>query len=150
MTGRWLALPVDAGLLCGSSPTGNSFASAAMRSKSHRLQVFISRLKAAPPVSTKTEALALIATVLDEVEDELSGIVANPANWRSDGRMYPPQDDNARASVTPPGITVYRSRHHRTLLWESGGFAIVQVGTGDVVVVKPGTDGVHVDPTGVE
>lgn len=96
VTGRWLALPVDAGLLCGSSPTGNSFASAAMRSKSHRLQVFISRLKAAPPVSTKTEALALIATVLDEVEDELSGIVANPANWRSDGRMYPPRRQCAR------------------------------------------------------
>lgn len=121
-----------------------------MRSKSYRLQVFISRLKAASPVATKTEAFALIAAVLDRVEDELSGIVANPANWRTDGRMYPPQEDNARDSVAPPGITIYRNRHHRTLLWKSGGFAIVEVRTGDVVVVKPGTDGMRVDPAGVE
>jgi phytoene/squalene synthetase len=40
----------------------------------HRLDEFYRRLAAAPPARTADEALELICRMLDEVEDDMSGI----------------------------------------------------------------------------
>ena len=112
-----------------------------MLPKADRFRLFLSRLTAAPAVASQKAAFALIAGTLNAVEDEHSGIPANPANWQFDGRMYPPQSDMARRSVDLPGVTVYRSRAHRTLVASNGAFTIVEVATGAVLIAKPGSDG---------
>jgi hypothetical protein len=68
----------------------------ACQSTIERLEKFYERLRDAPASSSRTEALALIARILNEVEDEMSGIPYNPRVYEdrsapTDGRMYPPR-----------------------------------------------------------
>ena len=112
-----------------------------MASKTERFQIFVERLLAAPVVTSHDEAFALITTILNAVEDEHSGVPANPAHWQSDGRMYPPQADMARTSKDLPGITIYRNRAHRTLIAANGAFRITEVGSNKIVLEKSGHDG---------
>ena len=114
--------------------------------KAERIRLFLVRLTAAPAAASHDEALALIAATLSAVEDEHSGIPANPANWQFDGRMYPPQSDMARPAADRPGVTIYRSRAHRTLLASNGAFTIIDVNTNAVLIAKPGRDGQTVPP----
>ena len=108
--------------------------------KADRFRLFLTRLTAAPAAGSHDEAFALIAATLNAVEDEHSGVPATPANWQFDGRMYPPQSDMARPSADLPGVTIYRSRAHRTLLASNGAFTIIEVATGAVLIAKPGSD----------
>lgn len=117
-----------------------------MLSKHARLRLFLDRLRSATPAANHDEAFALIATTLNSVEDEHSGVPAHPANWQSDGRMYPPQADMARPSPDFPGVTVYRSRGHRTLIGTNGAFTIAEIHRGKVLVEKAGADGRGLPP----
>lgn len=117
-----------------------------MLSKDARLRLFLDSLRSATPAASHDGALALIATTLNAVEDEHSGVPANPANWQSDGRMYPPQADMARPSAELPGVTVYRSRGHRTLIGPNGAFTIAEIHGGKVLVEKVGSDGRSLPP----
>jgi len=121
--------------------------SPAVLSKSARLKLVLQQLHIARATATHDAAFALIAEILNAVEDEHSGIPANPSNWRSDGRMYPPQADNARSSLDLPGVIVYRSRGHRTLIAANGAFTIVDVQTDEVLIEKLGLDGQGLPPT---
>lgn len=112
-----------------------------MLSKDARLRLFLDRLLSATPAANPDEAIALIATLLNAVEDEHSGVPANPSSWQSDGRMYPPQADMARTLPGLPGLTVYRSRGHRTLIGANGAFTIAEIHGGKVLVEKAGADG---------
>jgi hypothetical protein len=85
----------------------------------------------------------MIATILNAIEDEHSGVAANPSAWQSDGRMYPPQSDMARPSTEWPSVMVYRSRSRRTLIGTNGAFAITDLATGLVPIEKPGSDGLR-------
>ena len=119
-----------------------------MLTKAARLRLFLARLAAAPAAASHNEALALIAAVLYAVEDEHSGVPANPANWRTDGRMYPPQFDYARASAELPGVTTYRSVAHRTLIASNGAITIIELSTSTVLIEKAGGDGKGLPPPG--
>jgi hypothetical protein len=77
-----------------------------------RFQEFLQRLHQAPPARTSDEAKRLIDETLNKVEDELTEIPFNPDHWRTDGRMYPVQDDNAADVEGHPDITSYRSKRH--------------------------------------
>jgi hypothetical protein len=55
--------------------------------------------------------------------------------------MYPPQPDSKRAVPGRPDVTRYRSKGHSTLIGESGAIRIIDHGSGDVVLDKPGADG---------
>ena len=55
--------------------------------KRERLNEFFRRLLAAPGVGTLEEAMIQLANVLDAVEDELTGIPNDPANWGQDHRI---------------------------------------------------------------
>jgi hypothetical protein len=109
--------------------------------KAARLRLFLARLAASPIAANHDQAFALIASVLNAVEDEHSGVPADPNNWRSDGRMYPPQADNARPSADLPGVIVYRSFAHRTLIASNGAFTIIELSTNKALIEKLGGDG---------
>ncbi len=64
--------------------------------KKARIGLFYKRLQDAVPASTHDECYKLICTILNEMEDENSGIPYNPDNWETDGRLYPPQNDSVR------------------------------------------------------
>lgn len=112
-----------------------------MLSKDARLRLFLDRLRSASPAANHDGAVALIASTLNAVEDDHSGVPANPSSWQSDGRMYPPQADMARPSPDLPGVMVYRSRGHRTLIGANGAFSIAEVHGGKILVEKAGADG---------
>lgn len=113
--------------------------------RSFRLQAFLERLVSAAPASSHDEARSLLANILNAVEDEYSGVPFNPANWAADGRLYPPQDDRASDDDDIPGVVVYRSRAHTTLIGPNGAIEIQRL-DGTVELSKPGADGNGVRP----
>ena len=114
-------------------------------SRAHRLQLFFAQLLAAPLAASHDEAYALIVNILNTIEDNFSGVPANPANWRTDGRMYPPQADMARSHPTLPGVIVYRNARHRTLIGMNGAFAIQDAENNNIIVEKTGQDGLGLE-----
>lgn len=114
-----------------------------MADKSARLALFFERLRNAPLARDAAEATALIATTLDAVEDELSGIAFDPASVGNDGRMYPPRDDYAFSVDGRPDVTRFRSKAHNTFVAKNGAFRIEAIGK-QMVFEKPGADGRHV------
>lgn len=75
------------------------------------------------------------------VEDELTDIPFNPGLFRSDGRMYPPQEDHAHAVDGHPEVTRYRSSGHNTFLGSNGAIEIRRIRGGHVDLAKHGADG---------
>jgi hypothetical protein len=60
-----------------------------------RLSILYQRLHALPAPTSAEEALNQVNSTLTEVEDEYSGVPANPnPGLEPDGRMYPPREDN--------------------------------------------------------
>lgn len=121
-----------------------------MLSKAKRLKLILERLDAATPAGSETEALALLSQIMTMVEDEHSGIENNPNAWRTDGRMYPPQEDNRRAVPDRPSLSRYRSVRHNTFIGANGSLQIVDLQDGKVLLDKAGQDGRRVDELDVE
>lgn len=106
-----------------------------------RFQEFVRRLSLLPAAASDDEARRQLDDTLNAVEDELSGVPFDPDHWRTDGRMYPAQDDSAADVPGYPNVTSYRHRRHETFIAENGAFEIRSVDTGDVVIAKLGADG---------
>lgn len=106
-----------------------------------RLQVFLDRLAKASPAADAAAAKQLVDDTLNAVESELTDIPYDPSQWRTDGRMYPAQEDSASDVEGCPGVTSYRSRKHETLVRDNGAIEIRDAHTLDVVLSKPGRDG---------
>src|SRR5712671_395937 len=102
--------------------------------------MFLEQLEAAPPASSADEALALVAKILNEVEDEHSGVEYNPDAWKDDGRMYPPKEDNRREVSGRPSLRRYRSAKHNTFIGLNGSIRIQNL-DGKVLLDKTGQDG---------
>ena len=109
-------------------------------SKQERLDMFCQRLKDSPAAADAEEAFDQIQSILNEVEDEHSGIVYNPETWMSDGRL-PPQMDSVRSAGGRPDIRRFRSRHHNTFIGANGAIEIQLAIDGTVVTSKAGADG---------
>jgi len=108
--------------------------------KRERLDEFFRRLLAAPAVGTADEAMQQLSRILDEVEDELTGIPNVPDNWREDGRIYPPQTDRMRPVPGHPRVRRYRTAGHNVFVGENGSLQIVAL-DGAVELEKSGFDG---------
>jgi hypothetical protein len=101
---------------------------------------FLRRLGAAPAASSFTEAFRQLGDILNAVEDELTSIPYDPANWQNDGRMYPPQPDSARIVPGRSDVTRFRSRAHNTRIGDNGAIETRDL-SGRPVLTKAGTDG---------
>jgi hypothetical protein len=104
-----------------------------------RLVEYYKRLRGMPPAMTAKEALERVRDTLTEVEDAYSGIPRSdppPPIGQSDGRMYPPLDDNvtkaADGSITtrtlrqdiriePDGSITITNRATRMIEFEQAG-----------------------------
>lgn len=113
-----------------------------MKTKQERFTLFVERLAGAEAAGTHDEAFELIRETLDGVEDEFSGIASQPSAFQTDGRMYPPQVDNARKVPGHRGTIWYRSRAHNTIIGANGAIRIETTGFQKTVVLeKPGANG---------
>lgn len=108
--------------------------------KTERLQQFIDQLLAAADVDSGSEALELISKTLTTVEDAQTDIPNQPENWQTDGRMYPPQEDQARAVDGRSDLIRYRSLGHNTFIRDNGAIEIRDLSE-NVILSKPGKDG---------
>ncbi len=109
-------------------------------SRSFRLALFIQRLASLPRAHSLAEARGQVEDTLNAVEDELSGVPFDPANWQMDGRMYPPEDDFAFPVEGHDEVTLFRARKHRTFIRTNGAILIRSL-TNEVILDKPGADG---------
>ncbi len=112
-------------------------------SKAARLTEFYDRFQSAPPCANATDALQQLCAILNAVEDEFSGVANQPDNHRSDGRMYPPQDDAAREVDGRSELTRYRSRAHNTYI-SSDGAVLIMTTSNKVLFSKPGSSGLEI------
>ena len=113
--------------------------------KGKRFNEFLRRLAVLPPASNFQEGYEQLAATLNKVEDELSGIEYNPNLWRTDGRMYPPREDNIRDVPGRPHVKRLRSLGHNTFIGDNGSIEVQTAGRGatpgEVVFSKPGASG---------
>ena len=105
-----------------------------------RLEEFFSRLSAAPRAGTLDEALNQLTSILDAVEDEMTGILNSPKNWRDDGRIYPPQMDSMYVVPGHPQVRRFRSLGHNTYIGMNGSMEIIGL-DGTAELSKLGVDG---------
>lgn len=111
-----------------------------MLSKSKRLQKFLERLQAAPAAKSADEAFGLLARTLNEVEDEFSKVPNRPELWKTDGRMYPPQEDARLKSPERPSLRKYRSKSHLDFIGANGSIRIETLDA-ELLLDKRGQDG---------
>lgn len=113
-------------------------------SKFERFQEFLKRLQALPLAKSHDEAFKFLTDTLNQVEDELSDIPFRPEHWQTDGRMYPPEEDNAREVEGRGDLIRYRHKAHNTLIRDNGAMQIRDV-NGGLLFDRPGKDGQSVD-----
>jgi hypothetical protein len=109
--------------------------------KHARLEIFYERLQAAPAAQTREEAYELLCATLNAVEDEFSGVPNNPPSWRTDGRLYPPQQDRVYTVAGFPEVLRYNSFKHDTFIASNGAIEVRIITTGAVQFAKTGANG---------
>lgn len=109
--------------------------------RAERLALFIERLAAEPPASDAHAALNQLRRVLNEVEDEHSGVPYQPANWLRDGRLYPPMDDRVHPVRELPGALIAFSLAHTSYFGVNGAIRVYDARRYRVILDKAGADG---------
>ena len=109
-------------------------------SKQERLNEFFHRLSKQKRARDAAEARNQLTDTMNEVENEMTSILYDPAKWESDGRLYPPLDNSLRK--VPGRTDVVRFRHvaHNTFIGSNGSIEIQDL-KGIVLFRKAGSDG---------
>ena len=107
-----------------------------------RLDLFFSKLDGLPPFESHNHALAEISRVMDEVEEEHSGVPRDLSGVpkRTDGRMYPPHPVYAKKTDLA-GVTLYIQTGHQTFIGDGGAVLIINRRTGLMELDRPGSNG---------
>jgi hypothetical protein len=101
--------------------------------KRQRLLEYYERLRARPSAKAAEEALDRVRNTLTEVEDAFSGIPRSdppPPIGQSDGRMYPPLDDNVKR--LPDGGIIAITLRQNIRIGPDGSITITNWVTGKV------------------
>ena len=102
-----------------------------------RLEVFFSRLRAAPACATADEGLALVCRLIEEVENEFGPVPRRePPPFNFTGRMYAPHPDHV--FVTAEGNIRAETRRHTMLLSADGAIRITRTESNALEFFKPG------------
>jgi hypothetical protein len=109
-------------------------------SKGQRLAEILRRLATAPPAPTHDDAYRLLCETIDAVEDELTSTPNIPANYMTDGRIYPPQADRRYPVNGRPDLKRYASVGHNTFIRINGAITVA-LRNGPAIFDKPGADG---------
>jgi hypothetical protein len=104
-----------------------------------RLEEYFNRLGKAERANSAEEGLKQVQEILNQVEDELSGIPKQsppPPPNMPDGRMYPPLEDFITRN--PDGSISARSRGHNINISSDGSITITNRTSGNIEFSKPG------------
>ena len=97
-----------------------------------RLGILYERLDASERPTDAEAAYRQLCELLEEVEDEYSGVIRNPCpGLEPDGRMYPPRPDRIERSAD--GSIVAVTRRHEVRVAPSGALTILDAATSAVV-----------------
>ena len=102
-----------------------------------RLQELYRRLNSLPKMNSPEEAFRQLCEMLEQVEDELSGVprsASTPALSQSDGRMYGPLEDHVVRRAN--GSILALTRGHRIEVGSDATLRIVNKLTGQVEFQK--------------
>ena len=112
--------------------------------REQRLRLFYRRMGASEPAARHDEAMAMLASALNDVEDEFSGVPFDEERAGTDGRMYPPSERYRNLSFSRPGIHCYFQTAHATFVSENGAIEIRPRrgrDLGTILFEKQGNDG---------
>ncbi|MFE1272489.1 RHS repeat-associated core domain-containing protein [Streptomyces sp. NPDC058757] len=102
-----------------------------------RLAELYRRLDALPAPKTADEALEMLNSTLVEVEDQFSGVIANPnPGLKFDGRMYPPRSDYIERGID--GSIKATTKGNIIRISPNGSIAILNRKSGETVYSKKG------------
>jgi hypothetical protein len=104
------------------------------------MKLFLERLEAERPTGSSDQALAFLAKHLNAVENEFSEVAYRPERWRTDGRMYPPQEDSRVRCAERPSLRKYRNKGHYNFIGINGSIRIETL-DGKILLDKRGEDG---------
>jgi hypothetical protein len=110
-------------------------------SKQDRLEEILRRLAAEPSARSYEEAYGQLYRVMNEAEDELSGVSYNLQAAASRERMYPPQWDFTAQHPHRPAVVRMRSVAHEILIGRNGSILVRDLRVQQIVLDKAGEDG---------
>ena len=113
--------------------------------KGERIAELVRRLEAAAPASNADEALNLVTSILEAVEDQHSGVANDPSSPFADERIWPPIARYSFAIAGRDDLDCYRQKGHETLIGAGGAILIRTRIETRVILDKPGRDGRKVD-----
>jgi hypothetical protein len=100
-----------------------------------RLKCFYYCLETAPRTANAEQTIQLINNTIRKIENDYSGIAENPnPSLKSDGRMYPIQDDYIDRKTN--GVIVALTRGNRIIIDPNGSFKILDRRTEDLLLEK--------------
>ena len=114
--------------------------------KGERVAELVRRLEASPPSDHAEEALCLVTRVLDDIEDQHSGVPNDPTSPMADERIWPPIARYHFEISGRPDLDGYRQKGHETIIGANGAILIRTRRDVKVILEKPGRDGRKVNP----
>jgi hypothetical protein len=113
--------------------------------KGERIVELVRRLEASPAAGNAHDALRLVTTILEEIEDQHSGIPNDPSSPMADERIWPPITKYHFSIDSHPDLDGYRQRGHETIIGANGAIFIRTRRDARVILDKAGQDGRKVD-----